>query len=118
MPEELNERMKPHPATGFLFLATNSSEKVLHFFMHLCVLGGGGGLVLILSLNKRVSLAQERFSFSSQDILSHVLGSFCLQPTHLPGPLPCTQINSIHHFHTSKCREASLLAMAEQGIYA
>lgn len=58
-------------------------------------------------------------SFSSQDILSHTSGSFCLQPTHhLPGTLPCARINSAHHFHTSTCREASLLAMAEQGIYA
>lgn len=38
-------------------------------------------------------------------------------PTYLPGTLPCTQTNSTHHFHTSKCREASLLATAEQGIY-
>lgn len=40
------------------------------------------------------------------------------QATHLPGLLPCSQINCTHHFHTSRCPEAPLLAMAEQGIDA
>lgn len=33
--------MKLHPAMGFLFLAADSSGKVLDLVLHLCVLGVG-----------------------------------------------------------------------------
>lgn len=37
----IKERMKLHPATGFLFVATNSRGKVLNSVLHLCVSGVG-----------------------------------------------------------------------------
>lgn len=70
MPEEFEERMKLHPNTGFIFLAPNSSEKVLSCFVHLHV--GGGGcyhyipfhhiyrLFLISSWNERVGVTPRK----------------------------------------------------------
>lgn len=62
--------MKLHPNTGFIFLAPNSSEKVLSCFVHLHV--GGGGcyhyipfhhiyrLFLISSWNERVGVTPRK----------------------------------------------------------
>lgn len=80
-----------------------------HFVPSLC-----HGQEHLPPLTKRVSLTQEGFRalFLPRHLTLCVWQLLAPKATHLPGPLPCTQINCTHHFHTSTCREAPLLAVA------
>ena len=45
MPEEVKERMKLHSATGFIFLATNSSEKFSVVCASVCIEVGNAAVI-------------------------------------------------------------------------
>lgn len=45
MPEDVRERMKLHSATGFIFLATNSSEKFSVVCASVCIEVGNAAVI-------------------------------------------------------------------------